>query len=569
MPSPSPAPPPPTHATDTLDLIRNHLLPLILLTTLSIKYFQGRWQLLRTKLTQLQSSLSSLYSSQNPLLQEHLLPNLLSTLQTIQSLSDQCLLPSLPCGKLLMQSNLDMASSSLSLHLHDLHLLLKSGVLLNPNSSAIVLSYPGPSSSKDDLGFFIRDLFTRLQIGSLEFKKKALDSLIQLLHDDDKNSVLVAKQGDVGYLIHLLDVNNQSSIREQAVAAVSVLASASESSRKIVFEEGGLGPLLRLLEIGSMPVKEKAAVAIEAITADPENAWAVSAYGGVPTLIDACRSGSPVMQMHASGAMRNVSVVEDVRVTMAEEGAIPVLVDLLISSGAVMQGNAAHCLWILASSGEEFRVCIVQEGGLQRLLQLVQEPPNPDTIEYALRAIYALLSSAPTAKALSSSTGFVSQLGELIKQGNVGLQQISASLICNLSLSDDRKRAISGCMATLVKMLELAKPVGMQDVAARALVSLLSVRSNRKDFVKEEKNVMRLVQMLDPKNEGVCKKYPISVVSALTAGGSGSCRKRLVAAGACQHLQVLADMDVAGAKKVLQRLAGSRLKNIFNRTWRE
>lgn len=36
--------------------------------------------------------------------------------------------------------------------------------------------------------------------------------------------------------------------------------------------------------------------------------------------------------------------------------------------------------------------------------------------------------------------------------------------------------------------------VGTQEVAARALVLLLSVRSNRKEFTREEKNVLKLVQ---------------------------------------------------------------------------
>lgn len=590
--------PPPSEAStatsnNNLEIILHHLLPLLLLSSLSVKTFVGRWHLLRSKLTHLQASLSQLSSSftqqqQNPLLHDHLLPNLLSTLHTIHSLSEQCRDPgSNPCGKLLMQSNLDSASSSLSLNLRHLDLLLSSGVLSSTtatNPTAIVLPQPGPSASRDELAFFVRDLFARLQIGGPEFKKKALDSLLHLLREDDgggKNSVLVADEGDVACLIHLLDSHGHPlAIREQAVLAISILAAASDSSRKAVFEEGALGPLLRLLETGSAAVKEKAAAAVEAITADPENAWAVSAYGGIRALIEACRSGSPAaVQAHASGALSNVAAVEDIRRAMVEEDAIPVVVDLLNSGGrgsgsssSSSSGNAAHFLWMMASSGEEFRQAIVQEGGLQKLLQLLHEPPNPETIDHVLRAIYALSASASTARALSSTTGFLTQLAELIRQGSVGLQHISASLICNLSptLTDERKRALAGCMGALVKVMELpSKPaVGMQEVAARALVSLLSVRSNRKEFVREEKNVLKLVQMLDPRNEGVCKSHPISVAAALTSGGG--CRKRLVAAGACSHLQVLADMDVAGARKVMQRLAGSRLKNIFfTRAWRE
>lgn len=564
-------PPPPS---ETLDLILHHLLPLLLLSSLSVKTFLGRWQLLRSKLSHLQASLSQVQLSSsssaadNPLLQ-HLLPSLLSTLHTIQSLSDQCRDVSLPVGKLLTQSNLDMAASALSLHLRDLDLLLRSGVLHNPNpAGAIVLPHPAPSASREEIALYVRDLFARLQIGGSDFKIKALDSLIHLLRDDPKHSSIVASEGDIPCLIRLLD-RESSAIREQAVLAVSILASASDSSRRAIFDEGGLGPLLRLLDAASTPVKEHATAAVEAITADPENAWAVSAYGGIPALIDACRSGSPAIRAYASGVLTNVVTVEDIRTSMVEEGAIPVLVDLLLVDSSCSR-NAAHCLWITASSGDEPREMIIREGGVQKLLQLLQEPPNPETIEHALRAIFSLSASPTTARVLSSSQPFLTQLTELIKQGSVVLQHMASSLICNLSLSDESKRSIAGCMGALVKLMEFpsSKPVGLglQEVAARALVSLLAVRANRKEFVRDEKNVLRLVQMLDPRSENVPKKYPVSVAAALTAGGGNGCRKRLVAAGACLHLQVLVDMDVVGSKKVLQRLAGSRLKNIFTRT---
>ncbi|KAJ4835211.1 hypothetical protein Tsubulata_021037 [Turnera subulata] len=202
-----------------------------------------------------------------------------------QSLSGQCSSSSFPGGELLFQSDLDIASlsnhlhdldiASLSNHLHDLDLLLRSGVL--HQSGAIVLSHPAPCSDKDDLVFFIHDLFTGLQIGGVEFKRKALESLLK------------------------------------AVTAVSFLASSGDESGKIVFEEGGLGHLLRTLESGSMPLKEKAAIAVEAITADPDNGWAISAYGDVSILIETCRSGSQATQTHAVGVIRNAATPHTVQ----------------------------------------------------------------------------------------------------------------------------------------------------------------------------------------------------------------------------------------------------------------
>ncbi|KAF8016729.1 hypothetical protein BT93_H2068 [Corymbia citriodora subsp. variegata] len=393
----------------------NSLLSLLLLSSLTVR-FTGRWQALRLKLTTLRSSLSSLSSSphwsDNPLLQT-LLPDLLSTLQRLKSLHDHCAGPSFNGGKLHMQSDLDMASTSLSNHLDDLDLLLRSGVL--HQSNAIVLSQPGPGSGKDDVLLFVKDLFTRLQIGGIEFKKKALESLLQLLADDEKAASLVAKEGNVAYLIQLLDPNNSSSVREQALAAVSILASANDESRKSVFEGGGLGPLLRIIETGSSAFKEKAAIAVEAITADLENAWAISAYSGVSVLVEACRSSSPVAQSHAVGAIRNVACVEDIKVALAEEGAVPVLVQLLSSSSTAAIEKSAGSIAILAESGEYFRTLILQERGLQKLMRLIQDLSSPDALESVLRAISSLLASEAVARILSSSTAFIRRANQTWK----------------------------------------------------------------------------------------------------------------------------------------------------------
>ncbi|KAK1316077.1 hypothetical protein QJS10_CPA05g01086 [Acorus calamus] len=441
----------------------------------------------------------------------------------------------------------------------------------------MVLPQPGPASSKDDLAFFIKDLFARLRIAGPDFKKDSLDRLLELLLQDDKNSVAVSRHGDVACLVHLLDCGNHSLVRERAAEAVAVLSAASESSRRTVFEEGALGPLLRMIESGSPAARERAAAAVEAITSDPENAWAVSAYGGVGALVGACGTGStPAARAHAAGALANVACFDDARRAMAEEeegggaAAVGALVELLGSGTAAARANAARCLGILASAGGmAFRDIILGCGGLRRLLELLRDAADPETTEHALRAIHSLSASPRTERTLSSSSPtFLLHVAELVKNGNQGCQRVSASLIGNLSLADETKRAMSGCMPFLVKMLESAqKSVQTQEASAQALVSLLSVKANRRDFVRDEKSLSRVVQMLDLKNEcGVCKSFPLLVVIALTTGGSGGgCRKRLAAAGAPQHLQRLVDLDVAGAKKALQRIMGNPIKNIFVR----
>ncbi|KAJ4815770.1 ARM repeat superfamily protein [Rhynchospora pubera] len=563
--------------SETLDLILAHLLPLLLAAaSTSVKALISRWRLVHSKLLLLQSSLSEASlarnSLSNPLFLD-LVSSLHSTLQTLHSLSSRCLDPSLPTGRLLLQSDLDIATSSLTLHLQDLSLLLKSGLLSHKQDSphAIVLPFPGPTSSKADIVLFIRDAFARLQIGNLDIKLKALDSLLELLQSDPaKLSPVVTAEGDVPVLLRLLDLSTHSHLIDSAAAVVSLLSTSSASSCHAVFNEGGLGPLLRLIESGSVTVRHRAAAAVEAITIDPARAWAVSAYGGITVLINACRSGSgspSSLQSLVVSSLKNVASLEDVRIAIFEEGGIPVLVKLLASDNIDVQKSSTLCLWSLASAGgDEMCVAIIHESGLPRLLQLLYSSSDRELLENTLRAIHALSVIPSAAKSLSSSPLFFSRLAEFISRGgisNFSCQQIAASLVADLSPSDDIKKSMAPCMSPLVKMLEISKPVVMQETASRALVSLLDVKSNRKELVRDEKSMTRLVKMLDPCNDQVSKRPVVSVVLALTSIGGNGARKRLMETGANQFLQQLAESEVAGAKKALQRLSGSRLKNLF------
>ncbi|WOK95110.1 hypothetical protein Cni_G03817 [Canna indica] len=568
--------------SESLDFILHRILPFLLAAALSARFLAGRWRILHSKLSLLHAALADAAASphwpSNPLFRDNLLPALRATLRSLRALSARCLDHSLPGGKLRFQSDLDIASSALTVHLRDLHVLLSSGLLhhdASPSNSAsdddaaIVLPLPGPSASRAELAFFVRDLFARLQIGALDLKQKALDSLLELLASDTaKLSRVVAEEGDLPSLLRLLDPSAHFVLRDCAAAAVSLLASASDASRRAIFDEGALGPVLRLLDSGSPVLKERAAAAIQAVTADPACAWALSAYGGVSILVAACRPGSPAVQALAAGSLMNVAAVDDIRITMAEEGAVPALVELLVSGNTEAQKNAALCLATLAAmGGAEIRASILEENGHHHLLQFLREASDPEATDRALRAISALSASPTAAKHLSSSPHFFAQLTDIIKRGSPSIQQTAASLVADLNPSEDIKRSMAESMSALVEIMECPKPANAQEAAAGALTSLLAVRSNRRELSRDEKSITRLVQMLDPKNEAVGKELPVGVALALTAGSGGGVRKRLAEAGACQHLQKLAEDDVPGAKKALQRIAGGRLKNLFSVAW--
>ncbi|ERM95497.1 vacuolar protein 8 [Amborella trichopoda] len=559
---------------ECLDTIQN-LISILILACLPLKVFVGRWQTIRTRLDHLQNLASQVsdcpHWHENALLAD-LLHKILSTLNQVSDYVKSCSEMAYS-GKLLMQSDLDMVAAALSEHLRDLDVLLRSGVLRQ--SSAIVLSMPVAEAANQDVAFFVRDLFARLKIGGPDFKRKALDSLIELLADDCKRGTVVAKEGDVPYLIRLLD-SDQACIREQAVSAVALLAE-NEAGRQSLFVEGGLGGLVRVLETCSHVAREKAASAIEALTSDPENAWALSAYGGLSALIELCSSGSLAAQTKAAGALLNaVNYVEDVRLSMAEEGesTVSLLVGLLVSGTPLARQHAAECLYILISSIStvNLREMIVRDGGggVQALLQLLHEAPTPRAQEVALNAISALSAPpSPTARALVCCHGFLKQLSELLKgAGGVCVQHAAALTVVNLAaVSDDARSTLreAGCLTPLVKMLE-AKAEETQEAATEALVALLATQGNRRDFVKDEKSLGKLVQLLDPGYQGVCKRFPLAVLTVLSK--SKSSRRKIAAVGACQHLQRLVEMEVAGAKKVMVRITGGRIRNLLTGAWK-
>jgi len=86
----------------------------------------------------------------------------------------------------------------------------------------------------------------------------------------------------------------------------------------------------------------------------------------------------------------------------------------------------------------------------------------------------------------------------------------------------------------------VARPAG---VAAQALTSL--------------------VQLLDPSPANTANKYAIGCL--LTLAASKRCKKLMISHGAIGYLKKLSDMDVAGARKLLERLERGSLRSLFSR----
>ncbi|PKI37087.1 hypothetical protein CRG98_042521 [Punica granatum] len=532
-------------------------------------HFRPKWSLVRAKLSDLQSLLAEFshlpFSASNPLSLD-LLRSLSHTLSDALSLADLCQTPSLPAGKLKTQSELDSVLTRLDRHIADAGVLVKSGVLLQCTAPApLASSNPSPSSFKREaVRAESRNLITRLQIGGHDSKNSAMDSLLGLLQEDDKNVMVAVAQGVVPVLVKLLDLGSDLEVKEKAVAAISRVSTV-ESSKHLLIAEGLLllNHLLRVLESGSGFAREKACVALRALSFSKENAWAIGCRGGISSLLEICVAGTPGSQAFAAGVLRNLAAFREIRENFVEENAVVVLLGLAASGTALAQENAFGCLHNLVSNDENLKLLVVREKGIECLKDYWDSSPSDNRgLEVAIELLTQLASYQPIGEVLVSD-GFIPRLCTALSCGAMGVRVAAALCIYELALSPKTKKEIGECgsINVLAKMLD-GKAIEEKEAAAKGLSSLLQYAGNRRMFRKEDGGVRSAVQLLDPSILNLDKRYPILVLASLTH--SKKCRKRMAAAGACDYLQKLADMDIEGAKKLYGSIRRGNIWNVFS-----
>lgn len=535
------------------------LVPVVLNKARQVKGFPGRWKMIVSKLEQIPSRLSDLSShpcfSKNMLCKEQL-QAVMKTLNEAIELADMCIQEKYE-GKLRMQSNLDSLSGKLDLNLRDCGLLIKTGVL-----GEVTMPSVSSSSSSSESGQTahsnIRELLARLQIGHLEAKHKALDTLVEIMKEDEKNVLSVLGRSNIAALVQLLTATSPR-IREKTVAVICSLAESGSCENWLV-SEGVLPPLIRLVESGSLVGKEKATISLQRLSMSSETARAIVGHGGVRPLVEMCRAGDSVSQAAAACTLKNISSVPEVRQTLAEEGIVKVMINLL-DCGLLLGSKeyAAECLQNLTASNEALRRSVVSEGGIRSLLGYLDGPLPQESAMGALKNLIGSVSIE-----LLESLGFLPRLVHVLKSGSVGAQQAAASAICKVCNSTEVKKMVAeaGCIPLLVKMLE-AKTYGAREVAAQALSSLMTLSHNCREVKKDDKSVPNLVQLLDSNPQNTAKKYAVTCLLSLSS--SKKCKKLMVSYGAIGYLKKLSEMDVPGAKKLLERLERGRLKSLFSR----
>ncbi|GKV13045.1 hypothetical protein SLEP1_g24119 [Rubroshorea leprosula] len=520
--------------------------------------FPGRWKMIIGKLEQIPSCLSDLSShpcfSKNALCKEQL-QAVSKTLQEATELAELCVKEKYE-GKLQMQSDLDALSGKLDLNLRDCRLLVKTGVL---GEATLPLSMAGSTAEPEiSMHSHIKELLARLQIGHLESKHKALDSLVEVMKEDEKNVLSGLGRSNIAALVQLLTATSPC-IREKTVAVICSLAESGSCENWLV-SEGVLPPLIRLVESGSPVGKEKATISLQRLSMSTETARAIVGHGGVRPLIEICQTGDSVSQAAAACTLKNISAVPEVRQKLAEEGIIRVMINLL-DCGILLGSKeyAAECLQNLTASNENLRRSVISEGGIRSLLAYLDGPLPQESPVAALRNLVGSVSME-----VLISLGFLPRLVHVLKSGSLGAQQAAASAICKVCSSTEMKKLVgeAGCIPLLIQLLE-SKSNSVREVVAQAISSLVTLSHNCREVKRDDKSVPNLVQLLEPSPQNTAKKYAVPCLSSLSS--SKKCKKLMISYGAIGYLKKLSEMDIHGAKKLLERLERGRLRSLFRR----
>ncbi|KAL5058460.1 hypothetical protein RYX36_030064 [Vicia faba] len=522
-----------------------------------VKGFSGRWKMIISRLEQIPLMLSNLSShpcfSKNALCKEQL-QAVSNLLRDVIKSAELCLKEKYE-GKLQMQSDLDALIGRMDLNLRDCGLLIKTGMLGEATASSVLGSVEQSDAAAHNN---IRELLARLQIGHLESKHKALDCVVEVMKEDEKNVLDVLSRSNIAALVQLLTASS-TRIREKTVTVICSLVESGSCEDWLV-SEGVLPPLIRLVESGSAVGREKAAISLQRLSMSAETSREIVGHGGVCPLIELCQTGDSVSQAAAACTLKNISAVPEVRQVLAEEGIVKVTINLL-ASGMLLGSKeyAAECLQNLTASNESLKQSVVSEGGVRTLLAYLDGPLPQESAVAALRNLVGSVSEETLV-----SLGLLPRLVHVLKFGSSGAQQAAASAICRVCSSTETKKLVgeSGCIPLLVKMLE-AKPNSAREVAAQALSCLMTVSYNRREVKKDDKSVPNLVQLLDPGPQNNAKKYAVLCLGLISS--SKKCKKLMISYGAIGYLKKLNEMDIPGAKKLHERLEKGKLRSLFGK----
>ncbi|RCV13505.1 hypothetical protein SETIT_2G352300v2 [Setaria italica] len=483
-------------------------------------------------------------------------------------------------GKLRLRSDLDVLAAALDAHVARLDEVYASGALTR--ARALVVPRPGAGATRDDVRFYVRDLFARLRAGGAEMRREAAAALGEALRDDEKCVRVVASDvpDGVGVLVSLLECPDPR-VQEEALEAVSVIA-GSDAHRGDLVVGGVIAPVVRVLDAGAgstAAAKERAA---RVLCSSPRTRIMP---GPSPRTVASRRCSTcarTTARAAASSCARRAGCCGASQ-AWTRSGSTwwptraPCRALVSLSQGAATDDaariQAMELLAAIASGDSSAREAVIQEGAVESLVRAL-DPSSPTRSskarEVALRAIDAICLSPPTSTDRLLAAGFLDRVLSLLRNGDTTLQHCAlkaAHRLCQVSEEIRKAMGDAGFMPEMVSVLRAAKSPEAREMAADTLCAMVSVHRNRKRFVQDDRNVAQVLQLLGPEEEKPtpAKRLLLSTLMHLTDSSSG--RRKIMSSEHVRNLEKLAETNVPDAKRIVKKLGGSKLRSIFHGIW--
>ncbi|CAN4095493.1 unnamed protein product [Withania somnifera] len=179
-------------------------------------------------------------------------------------------------------------------------------------------------------------------------------------------------------------------------------------------------------------------------------------------------------------------------------GKVLPLIQDLSSSQLEVQRNAVKEIRMLSKENPESRTSIVNQGGIQPLVQLLSYPDSRIK-EHAVTALLNL-SIDETNKKLISNEEPIPSIIEILKNGTIGAKENSAAALFSLSMLDENKEAIGSLngIPPLIELLKIGSIRGKKD-AITSLFNLCLYEQNVR-LATEAGIIPPLFLLLEKKN---------------------------------------------------------------------
>ncbi|KAI4368183.1 hypothetical protein MLD38_016770 [Melastoma candidum] len=537
----------------------------------SVKVFAVKWQPIRAKLEELRSVLASMEEGGgvqgNPAF-SRLMSAVMSSVTEGFDLVRRCVDLSYS-GKLLMQSDLDIILAKFDLHSRSLSGMRAAGVVAP--GCAIVVPRPASGACKEEMRFYVRDLLGRLKIGDAEMRRQALVSLRETISENEKYVRIVVEVGGVvSVLVGFLDLSDRE-VQEEAAKVVSLIA-GFDSFKSVLIGAGVVSALIMVLECGSFVGKEASLACLAKLTENSDNAWSVSAHGGVIALMKICSSAEsdPRLIHPACGVLKNLVGVHEIKSFMIEGGVIQMFISLLRSRDDNVRIGAMEILQAMASGDERTRQLIINGGGIRSLMRILDPSTTVSSRsrEVVLVAVEKLCFSSATSIKTLIGHRFLDFLLYFLQRGEVPVQELALKVsakLCAASEEANKAMGVAGFMPEFVGFLD-SKSSEVRATAAEALSIMVLVPKSRKRFIQEDHHVSTLLRVLDldDGNSGI-KQSLISTLLAITRSSVG--RRKVINSGYMKSIEKLAEGEVQDAKRLTRKLSTNRLRTMLSGIW--